>query len=131
MTSTLGIEPGSLSQTNSRINSSVVDSLISQHGARMVPIQTAAYLPLLPLAPSEQNVATPSDSVSGTLVGASNRQLGFAVGYTRAAAIVTVHDSEDNEALAVDPIQQEDAMVGDAFESLGGVVRERAPCGVA
>lgn len=105
VTSKLGIEPVSLSLTNSRIDSSVVANLISQDGARMVPIQTAAYLPLLPLAPSEQNVNAPSVSVSSSLVGASNRQLGFAVGYTKAAAIVTVHDSEESEALALDPIQ--------------------------
>lgn len=106
VTSKLGIDRVSLRKSNSSIDGSVVDSIISQHGARMVPIQTAAYLPLLSIAPNEKNVLEPTDSVSGALIGSSNRQLGFAVQYTRAAAIVTVHDSEDNQALAIDPIQQ-------------------------
>ncbi len=106
VTSKLGIEHVSLNTSGRRVDQAAVDRLISQHGARMVPIQTAAYLPLLSIAPNEHNVVEPSDSLQGALVASDHHQLGFAVQYTKAAAIVTVHDSENDLALALDPIQR-------------------------
>jgi len=75
-----------------------------QQGSRMVPIQTAAMLPLLPLAPSEGLTREQNESIAGALNASSLHQLGFAVEYTKSAALVTVHDSPDNESLAFEPI---------------------------
>ncbi|MGE5786854.1 MAG: TadE/TadG family type IV pilus assembly protein [Myxococcales bacterium] len=102
ITSKLGIRR--VSKRRSK-RSAIVDSIVSQQGARMVPIQTAAFLPLLALAPNEGSVLESSDSVSRALVAASDQQLGFAAEYTRAAAIVTLHDSEDSQELSMDPVQ--------------------------
>ena len=104
--SKLGIERVSLPNATQHVDASVVDRFISQHGARMVPIQTAAYLPLLSIAPHERTVLEPSDSIEGALVASDNHQLGFAVQYTKVASIVTLHDDEDDVALAIDPIQR-------------------------
>jgi hypothetical protein len=80
------------------------DVFEAQAGARMVPIKTAAYLPLLPLAPTADFGLTPPDSLANTLGAATERQLRFALEYTKVAATVTLHDSEVELGLAVEPI---------------------------
>jgi hypothetical protein len=67
----------------------------------MVPIQTAAFLTLLTVAP-RTNAGT--DSISASIVAATEKQLPFALAYTRAATRVTLHDAPANVSLAVEPI---------------------------
>lgn len=102
--SKLGIERVSVASTGSNGAVASIDHLVSQRGARMVPIRAAAYLPLLSIAPNEGIVREQTDSVGGALVASSNHQLGFAVQYTKAATVVTLHDAEDTQALAMDPV---------------------------
>jgi hypothetical protein len=103
VTAKLGIERTPRTD-DSRARGSILDFLFSQNGARMVPIETAAFLPLLPLAPNERNVVDSAGSISSALGNSSARQLGFAVLYTKAAALVTLHDSEVGESPAKQPI---------------------------
>lgn len=76
-----------------------------QQGARMTPVRTAAYLPLLILAPNESAVTdSNAASLKGSLPAAFASRLPFALEYTRAATVVTVHSREGAEQLAVEPI---------------------------
>lgn len=75
-----------------------------QPGARMVPIRTAAYASLIPLAPSEELSQTNRDSVARALTTTSGSQLQYALEYTKAAAVVTLHDNAQDIALAKDPV---------------------------
>jgi TadE-like protein len=76
-----------------------------QHGARMASIREAAEFPLLALAPREDAIARPQDGSVASSLGASVAgQLVFAVGYTRAAAVITVHASGSDE-LASEPVE--------------------------
>lgn len=63
-----------------------VTTKLPQEGARMVPIQTAALLPLLSVAPR--------------FAAATEQQFPFALKYTRAATRDTVRDAPDNASLA-------------------------------
>lgn len=74
---------------------------LPQEGARMVPIQTAAVLPLLPLAP---RAGAASESVSGSIVAATEKQLPYALKYTKVATRVSVHDAPGNVSLANEPV---------------------------
>jgi hypothetical protein len=80
-----------------------VDAMVKvpQQGARMVPIQTAALLPLLPIAP-RANLST--DTLGNALVAATEQQLPYALEYSRAATRVTVHDEPNNVSLASEPV---------------------------
>jgi Flp pilus assembly protein TadG len=100
----LGIVRTNTAPSNSATVDAAVDRIVSQHGARMVPIQAAAYLPLLPIAPSVGNVNNQTGSVSGALTTTDNNQLGYAAEYTKAATLVTVHDFRDSLALASEPV---------------------------
>ena len=102
--SKLGIGRVSVTNNNLKLGGISVDNLVSQQGARMVPIRTAALLPLLPIAPNERLLQDQSESIGGALGSASDQQLGFAVQYTTAATVVTLHDSADTDALAAAPI---------------------------
>jgi hypothetical protein len=75
---------------------------LPQVGARMVPIQTAALVPLLPLAPRADPA---TDSVMASIVAATKNQLPFALKYSRAATRVTLHDAPDDASLANEPIK--------------------------
>lgn len=75
---------------------------LPQEGARMVPIQTAALLPLLPVAPRAD---LPSDTVANSLVSATVQQLPFALKYTRAATRISLHDEPSNVSLASEPFE--------------------------
>ena len=69
-----------------------------QQGARMASIREAAEFPLLALAPREDTVTRPQDgSVATSLGNSAAGQLVFALGYTRAAAVITVHVSGSDE----------------------------------
>jgi hypothetical protein len=75
-----------------------------QQGARMVPVRLSAYMPLLTLAPTARALnATSSDSLAKSLPDFSS-QLGFALGYTRAATVVSVHTRADSDELAQEPV---------------------------
>jgi hypothetical protein len=63
-----------------------------QPGARMVPVRSAAYMALVPLAPSEGVAAPNSDSVARALVSPAGAQLDYALRYTKASATITLHD---------------------------------------
>jgi hypothetical protein len=80
------------------------DKHATQQGARMVPITAAAYLPLLPVAPSEQMSRGAADTIDHSIVSADERQLGFAIEYTKVATKISVHDAPDNQSLAIEPI---------------------------
>jgi hypothetical protein len=76
-----------------------------QQGARMGPIRSAAYVPLLVLAPGAVPAfgrKTLEQSVSSALAV----ELGFALAYTQSAAVVTLHTQAGTEALAREPIGQ-------------------------
>lgn len=75
-----------------------------QQGPRMAPIREAVEFPLLALAPREDTVSRPQDgSVASSLGASAAGQIMFALGYTRAAAVITVHLSGSDE-LAPDPV---------------------------
>jgi hypothetical protein len=80
------------------------DAFEPQAGPRMDPIKTAAYLPLLLLAPAARLGPTVPDTLANALGSPNEAQLAFALVYTKAAALVTLHDSEDQPELAVEPI---------------------------
>ncbi len=74
-----------------------------QHGARMVPIRTAAYAPLIALSPHDRawlEGGSVRDGVSSGFV----ESLRFALQYTRAATSISIHDSPNSETLARDPV---------------------------
>ncbi|MGC4068882.1 MAG: hypothetical protein QM784_30410 [Polyangiaceae bacterium] len=100
----LGFDNGSTERNGGTSHAFMFEWLMSQHGARMVPIETAADLALLPLAPSERSVVASAGSIGDALGSASARQFEFAVQYTKATALVTLHDSETTEAPAHEPI---------------------------
>jgi hypothetical protein len=90
--STVTAQPSSLNQ------------FLPQQGARMVPIRTAAYLPLVPLAPNQSSTRAQGDSVANSLASTSDQRLGFALEYTRAAAWVSLQDSGNGSLFAAEPI---------------------------
>ena len=57
----------SVTNNNLKLGGISVDNLVSQQGARMVPIRTAALLPLLPIAPNERLLQDQSESIEGWL----------------------------------------------------------------
>jgi hypothetical protein len=76
-----------------------------QRGARMVPIRTGAYSPLLVLAPNEAAVGTMAeDSLGSSLPGSFASRIGFSLAYTRAASVVTLHTRSGTDDLAREPI---------------------------
>jgi hypothetical protein len=79
-------------------------STVLQQGARMAPIRTAAYMPLLVLAPSSGPERTHPTSLSASLPSNLASQLSFALAYTESAAVVTLHTERGTEALAPEPI---------------------------
>jgi hypothetical protein len=75
-----------------------------QQGARMTPIRTAAYSPLLALAPHDlawEEEGSVHDGVRSGFI----ESLSFALTYTRAASAISVHDSPGSKQLAAEPIQ--------------------------
>lgn len=67
-----------------------------QRGARMAPIRTAAYLPLLALAPDHRSLGT-GENLEASLATGVARDVSFALEYTRAATVVTVHASRESD----------------------------------
>lgn len=90
--------------SNSGHSSSAANAAEPQQGARMVPIEAAAVLPLLPVAPNEGMGQTGSDSVANSIASTTESQLGFALEYSKVATKVTLHDAPDALALAAEPI---------------------------
>jgi hypothetical protein len=70
----------------------------------MVPIRSAAYMALIPLAPKASAALPNSDTVGNALVAPSSLQLEYSLKYTKAAASVTMHDTRDGLELAADPV---------------------------
>jgi hypothetical protein len=77
-----------------------------QQGARMVPIRTAAYFPLLVLAP-KANATAGASSLSGSLPSNFTDELRFALAFTRSATVVTVHTRAGAEELAREPVERD------------------------
>ena len=100
----LGIGVSGPTKLGMDLQSALARGSLLQQGARMVPIRTAALLPLLPLAPSESLRQAQSESVAKSLSSTSDQQLGFALSYTKAATFVSLHDTDDAATLAVEPI---------------------------
>ena len=77
-----------------------------QSGARMAPIRTAAYFPLLVLAPRPSTLSgTGAQSLGDALPKGFEARMRFGLAYSRAATVVTMHDAPGEEALAVEPIE--------------------------
>ena len=77
-----------------------------QQGARMQTIRTAAYLPLLALAPRSDALGPASDpSLGDSLPAGFESRLSFGLRWTRAASVITLHDVPSTEELAVEPIE--------------------------
>ena len=102
-----GVGPGAdtvLRKLGFTVETEVEDATtLPQQGARMVPIQVAALLPLLSLAPRSDNVLN-NDTLASATVSVTERQLPYALAYSRAATQVTLHDHLGDESLASDPI---------------------------
>jgi hypothetical protein len=75
----------------------------SQQGSRMQPIRTAAYVPMLLLAPNVR-ADDAQHSLGRALSDPLLRRLAFALDYTRSAAAVTVMAGEGSDSLAAEPI---------------------------
>ena len=77
-----------------------------QQGARMQTIRTAAYMPLLALAPRPEAVRPGSDpSLGDSLPAGFESRLLFGLQWTRSASVITVHDVPGSDQLAVEPIE--------------------------
>jgi hypothetical protein len=78
---------------------------LPQRGARMAPIRTSAYLPLLTLAPRALDPARTPDgpTLSDSFVSPGGDP-SHALAYTRSASAITVHTQPGNEALAAEPV---------------------------
>jgi hypothetical protein len=96
-----------MSQTASMIASTVADPTSSQRGARMVPIRTAAQLPLIPLAPNESLRQNASETVAKALASTNEGQLVYALEYVKAATVVTVHGAPNTDALIDTPVARD------------------------
>lgn len=77
-----------------------------QHGARMTPIRTAAYAPLLALSPHDRAWVEGGSLRDGVRSGFIEN-LGFALRYTRAATSISVHDYPESDWLAQEPLHQD------------------------
>lgn len=98
------------SVTGSSSNGSGV-SIIPQQGARMAPIRTSAYIPLLALAPRANEITAPRDgSIASSLPGGFARRIAFASEYTRSASVVTVHAQAGSDNLPAEPIDPKGAV---------------------
>jgi hypothetical protein len=89
---------------NSGHSSGAANASVPQQGARMVPIEAAAVLPLLPVAPNEGMGQPGRDTVANSIASTTESQLGFALEYSKAATKVTLHDAPDAIVLAAEPI---------------------------
>jgi hypothetical protein len=72
--------------------------------SRMTPIRAAAYMPLLPLANTDW--ANDNRSVSGAIHDQFFFRMNAALAYTKAAAAVTLHNSDRDEAVASQPFER-------------------------
>jgi len=77
---------------------------VRQQGARMAPIRTAAYMPLLVLAPKTGPDGAHAPSLAASLPSELGSALGAALAYTESATVVTLHTRAGTEALAPEPI---------------------------
>ncbi|HKY34632.1 MAG TPA: TadE family protein [Polyangiaceae bacterium] len=88
------------------VNSAIGATGGEQAGARMVPIRTAAYFPLLALAPRPSTLlGTDAQSLGDGLPEGFGSRMQFGLEFLRAAAVVTVHDGPAAEALAAEPVE--------------------------
>ncbi len=77
-----------------------------QAGARMDPIRTAAYFPLLALAPRPSTLlGSDAQSLGDSLPEGFGGRMQFGLDFSRAATVVTVHDVPGAEVLAVEPVE--------------------------
>ena len=75
-----------------------------QQGARMTPIRTAAYAPLLALSPHDR-AWIEGGSVRDGVTSGFVESLRFALTYTRAASSISIHDDPGSDRLARDPVE--------------------------
>lgn len=121
----LGIRKTSVTTYQAQV-AQIAGQFMPQHGARMVPIRTAAYLPLIALAPNEDQSRPGNDSVASSLASTSDSQISFALEFTKAATTVSIHDSADSDELALEPIGAKSSVtvrVAYAFHCTVPVVR--------
>jgi len=77
-----------------------------QAGARMEPIRTAAYFPLLALAPRPSTLlGGDAQSLGDSLPEGFGSRMKFGLDFSRAATVVTLHDVPGAEALAAEPVE--------------------------
>jgi hypothetical protein len=76
-----------------------------QRGARMAPIRTSAYLPLLTLAPGALDPLRAPDgpTLSGSFATPAGDP-GYALAYTRSASAITLHSQRGSDVLAAEPV---------------------------
>jgi TadE-like protein len=72
--------------------------------SRMTPIRAAAYMPLLPLANTDW--ANDNNSVSDAIHDQFFFRMNAALTYTKAAAAITLHNSDRDEAVASQPFER-------------------------
>ncbi len=87
-----------------------VESTAPQAGARMAPIRTAAYAPLLVLAPSRRLVSKNAEGSLLDSLGGGLAQLAFGLDYTRAASAVTIQAGPGSDTLVTEPVGRADAV---------------------
>jgi hypothetical protein len=107
----LGLDIRTPSSTLAAGSAVVIDSATGatrgeQAGARMAPIRTAAYVPLLALTPRASTLlGQDAQSLGDSLPGGFGRRMQFGLAFLRAASVVTVHDVPGAEQLVVEPVE--------------------------
>jgi hypothetical protein len=81
---------------------------VAPQGARMVSIRTAAYVPLLVLAPS--GTGDEPASVAKSVTSELETSLLGALAYTRSASAVTLHTDSATDRPAIEPIARDAAV---------------------
>lgn len=99
-----GLQASSLSPGEGSAVEPSSESAVPQQGARMGPIRTAAYMPLLVLAPKSGPIGTRPASLAKSLTSELVSELDSALAYTESATVVTLHTRSGTETLATDPI---------------------------
>jgi len=98
--------PGGRLASGSPVQAVVGATSGGQTGARMEFIRTAAYFPLLALAPRPSTLlGSDAQSLGDSLPEGFGSRMQFGLEFSRAATVVTVHDVPGAEALAAEPIE--------------------------
>lgn len=93
-----------------KAGSSAAGTMEFQAGARMEPVRTAGYMPLITLAPRARLAQPGKETVASGLVSPTGAQLEYAMQYTKAAAAVAIQTSPEASYIALDSIGPNDAV---------------------